>query len=792
MTTTSEGGSRVVAAALDSPEAYAAALTDLRLAAGMSVRETARAAGVPPATLGGYFSGRHLPSPTQPAVLARLLTALGVAAEDQPAWHDALVRVRRTPGRRPSAVPPYRGLESFGVEQAHLFFGRERLTDDLVALVDTVAPTTSGPRFVTVLAPSGAGKSSLVRAGLLGRRRAAGSIEDVLLTPAEPGALEAVRSPALDRPSRVVVVDQFEQVLHPAVPAPVRARFLGRLAELADPAGSSVVVVTLRADWFAAAIAEPVLLPLLGAHQLLVGPMTRAELTRAVLEPARVTGTEVDPAVAELVWRDVEESGAHAEQAVLPLLSHALLAAWQQSGGARLGAGEYLGVGGLASAVTRTAEQVTSRLPEGGPELARRLFAQLVGVTDEGVATRRTVSAEELAELPPEIGEIAEAFVASRLLTATANGLEISHDAVLHAWPRLQQWIDDDREQLRVRRRLRAAGDIWIEHGEDDGSLARGILLEQGRALLGASTVAVGPQERRFVEASAAHAERQAGVERRRRSTMRGLFAAVVALAVLASGLSVYLAHTTAVARDQRRVAQAARDDALSRQVALEADQLRTTAPSLANQLAVAAYRIAPTVDARSALFRSSDRPAASRLIGITGTMSSSVSPDGRLIVVSGADGSVTVWRRGDGTAAPRRIARIATGTPTPLYAGAFSGDGRLYFTGGQGRLVAIDLSDPAHPVLWPHQLTGVRTTVQALAFHDGILYAGTSDPSLLRWRISDAGAGPLPAVRALGGAVRGLAEAPHSTEATADQERVVREWRPAGPPRPPPRATAG
>lgn len=764
---------------------FAEALAALRLRVGMSVREVSRAAGIPSATLGGYFSGRHLPSATQPDVLARVLTALGVDGSEQAAWHDALLRVRRSPGRRTPTEPPYRGLAKFDVEQAHLYFGREQLTDELCRLVDLAGASRSLPHFVAVVAPSGAGKSSLVRAGLLGCRRAAGCVGDVLVEGVSGFAAEGFVSPqggAAPQPTgSVVVVDQFEEVLHPSVDPGERQVFLDRLVELADPAGDAVVVVTLRADYFAAALAEPALLPLLGARQLLVGPMTRDELTRAVLEPPRAVGTEVEPALADVVWREMEESGVAVEQAVLPLLSHALLESWQRSGGGRLGVQDYLAVGGLAGAVSRTAEDVVSGLSPSGLDAARRLFGQLVDVVDDGRASRRTLRLDEVAAMPTEVQSVAERFVAARILTMTEAALEISHDAVLQVWPRLQEWIEDDRDLLRLRRRLRVASELWVEHDEDEAFLARGVLLAQGHRLLEVTRMAVMPRVVRYLEVSAAHARREEAAERRRRVTTRGLFAAVVVLALVASGLALYLAHTASAAQQERADAQHARDTALSRQVALEADELRATEPALANQLAVAAYRIAPTVDARSSIFASSERPASTRLPGVTGTMSASASPDGHLIAVSGADGSVTIWRRTAPGMAPTRLARLATGAPTPLYAGAFSADGRLYFTGGQGRLVGVDLGDPARPRLWPHPLAGVRTTVQALAFRGDVLYAGTSDPSLLRWRITLSGATPLAAVRAFGGDVRGVAVAPDGTVATASLDGILRLWEPRG-----------
>ena len=135
-----------------------------RQRAGLTVRDVARAAGLPASTAGDYFSGRHLPPASQPGLLPEILSACG---ESDPArvreWTSALARARRAPGRRASgARPPYRGLASFEQEDASVFFGRADITERLVALATEAAAVP-----LTVVGPSGSGKSSLLRAGLI-------------------------------------------------------------------------------------------------------------------------------------------------------------------------------------------------------------------------------------------------------------------------------------------------------------------------------------------------------------------------------------------------------------------------------------------------------------------------------------------------------------------------------------------------------------------------------------------------------------------------------------------------
>ena len=148
------------------PPDFGRELTLARQRAGLTVREVARAVGIPASTAGDYFAGRHLPPPSQPGLLPRILRTCGVTDQAQLSdWMSALNRIRRGPGRRPAATPaPYRGLASFRPEDAAWFFGREDLTARLAGLA-TAAPVPGVP--LTVVGPSGSGKSSLLRAGLI-------------------------------------------------------------------------------------------------------------------------------------------------------------------------------------------------------------------------------------------------------------------------------------------------------------------------------------------------------------------------------------------------------------------------------------------------------------------------------------------------------------------------------------------------------------------------------------------------------------------------------------------------
>ncbi len=408
---------------VSAPVEFAGALTQLRLRAGLSIRDVARATGIPSGTLGGYFSGRHLPPTTQPHLLEQVLVALRVRDPDEiEAWREALLRARRggasraanrsgagsAAGRdqadKPHTGPgpsPYRGLEAFTEDDAHLFFGREVIVDELVAAIDERAPSPDLLRILIVVGPSGSGKSSLLRAGLVPRLRTRAQAPwatSVLVPGTDPlGALAASRAEVSGAPRALLVVDQAEELFSGEVLPAERTEFIRALVAAAegDPDQVTVVVVGLRADFYGQAAADPDILPALRSSQVLLGSMSLADLRRAITAPAQSVGVQVEPELVDLLIRDLSPRGqllAGYDAGALPLVSHALLATWEQHRGDRLTAGDYVATGGIAGAVQQTAEVVFAGLDATGRAAAQWLFAQLVAVDDDAVMTRRRVS----------------------------------------------------------------------------------------------------------------------------------------------------------------------------------------------------------------------------------------------------------------------------------------------------------------------------------------------------------------------------------------------------------------
>ena len=771
-------------------------LTRARQRAGLTVREVARAVGIPASTAGDYFAGRHLPPPSQPGLLPRILRVCGETDPDRLSeWMRTLNRIRRGPGRRQAATAaPYRGLASFQPEDAPWFFGRDDLTARLVGLA-TAVPTPGVP--LTVVGPSGSGKSSLLRAGLipsmpdwpprklalftpgatplreLARQLAAldPARDPAGLDPADPAVLAdtsrveaALRSdpgeaprlapgliPDGSDPRLLIVVDQFEEIFTACRDEAEQQRFITAICALSGPA---VVVAALRADFYDRALRYPELARALQEQQVVVVPMTRHEVRSAIVEPARLARLTVEDGLVELLLRDLAPHapeggppGAAHEAGALPLLSHALLTTWYRSHGGRLTVADYQASGGIRHAIARTADQVYEALGEGQRDIARRLFLRLVYVADDAPETRSSVPLAELRDWPGEAtppGEVLSRFVAERLITVDAETAQITHEALLTAWPLLRTWIDANREGLRVRRRLSDAARAWDEAGRDPAALLRGgqLALARDWAADPVNRDGLGTLTGAFVNAGIAAERAQQAADRNRALRLRRLVAALTVLVLVTVGLAGYAFQQRQAATRARDNATTARNTAQSREVAVEADQVRGQSAGLAAQLSLAAYRIAPTADARASLLESSGSPAESRLIDSAGVVQAvSLSPGHRLLAVAGADGTLRLWNVArPGHPVPAGAPLLAANRQEPLYAVAFSPDGSLLAAAGAGRTVMLwDMRAPGRPARVA-RLTGPANTVYSLAFSSrgALLAAGSADHTVRLWNVAD------------------------------------------------------
>ncbi|AHH96649.1 BTAD domain-containing putative transcriptional regulator [Kutzneria albida] len=659
------------------------------------------------------------------------------------------------PARPRTTRSPYPGLMAFSVGNAQYFFGRQQLT---ATLVDRLG--ADGP--IAVVGASGSGKSSLLRAGLVP------TIEGMdlatprrwswlLLTPGNKPveALASALAQATGRPVTevlhlvkeesselrdlladgdnarterlVVVIDQFEELFTQCEHESERRTFVRALSALsAPPAAPASVVLAVRADFYGHCARYPELVASL-ERSLVVGPMTAVELREAIERPAELAGLELEPGLSELLLRDLgaeEDAGG-----ILPLLAHTLLATWQVREGNRLTLHGYAGVGGIHRAIATTADATYERFDPFGRDLVRRMLLRMVHVGEGVEVTRWRVDRTSLIESsgdPETAAAVLDALARARLVTLDENTAEISHEALLRSWPRLRQWIADDREGLRLHQQLAQDAQSWQREGRDDSALYRGARLVIARNWADnlADEGALAPVERELLDASSRReeAEQQTAVRRTRR--LRQLVAALTVLLLVAVSATVFALVERSTALDERA-------NATSRQVALRANSLRGADPALAAQLSLAAYRISPTTEARSSLLTTSGAPEATRLLGHTDAVAA-LAYSGTLIASASKDKTVRLW---DGKS---RTALSTVRTPTAAYGVALSADGRRLAAGVAGGSVLLwDVSDPHSPVALATG-SGHADTVVAVAFSpDGKLLASASaDKTVRLWRV--------------------------------------------------------
>lgn len=616
--------------------------------------------------------------------LTRTLPSRGLARPRQQSTDQAGTQViAPNVAYRPPAVPglpetvpgghsPYRGLAAFGPDDAPFFFGRDELTRALVERLGSQG-TDEGP--VVVTGPSGSGKSSLLRAGLIASMRDAGlpglprPREMVMAPGSDPwtalarglarlidGETASLRARLAEDPAQlalmlsgeqydqqerlVLLVDQFEELFTACDDEAVRRGFIEALclAARSGPAGGvrpALVVLGVRADFYGHCAGYPSLTAAL-ERPVIVGPMASDQLRAAIEEPAKLAGLALEPGLADVLLHDLgsghlPDSGPGG---ALPLLSHALLATWQRRDGAMLTLAGYHAAGGIEQALANTADAVLNDLGEEGHEPARRMLVRLVRLGDGTEDTRRRVRRadllpEESSPGRPAAQELLDRFVVARLLTAGDDTIEITHEALIRAWPRLRSWLETDRAGLLLRQRLTDDAIAWQDQGMDPAYLYTGTRLATAAGLVDDDPDAFNALERDFVAAGRrAEGDDLAAAHRRTRYFQ-----------VLAGALTVLLAValvTAVVSVQQRNRANAEQRLGDSRRLAAQAQSYLDTRVDTALLLAVQSSQTADTFESRQALFRMQGAsPPPERHIVSRGTRLGTVriSPDGSLLL---------------------------------------------------------------------------------------------------------------------------------------------------------------
>ncbi|MBE0670040.1 MAG: hypothetical protein IH588_05585, partial [Anaerolineales bacterium] len=650
---------------------------------------------------------------------------------------------------------PYKGLDVFEEEDAELFFGREKLVDDLVNRV-------KNSRTVFVTGPSGSGKSSLVHAGLIHalKQGAIKGSERWLYATIKPGRdpigelgrvvsslasstnpEDEIRDKAMKdattfarwceivlkegRDKRLVLfIDQFEEVFTQISKEQERVAFLNLLTHAATIENGRVIILfSMRSDFVSNCATYPQLNALLNQQFVQIGAMQAEELVSAIAQPALRVGLRIDPdLIAQIINEMKGEPGA------LPLMQFALKDLFdsqqEKSGVIALTLNDYLQRGGIHKALERHADDSFSKLSKNEQELARSIFSGLIEIGRGTQDTKRTALFDELVPANTNVEDvetIVQKLADARLITtdeqAGKDTVTISHEKLIDAWPWLKRLVNENRDVIALQNEISADAKEWEDRKRDTSYLYTGGRLASVREQFEKQKIALGHLAQEFVRAGRAR-------QRRTQALLTSTVSVILIAAILASVVfqnqaranieianTAQAASTFAIAQQER--AQENANEALSRQLASQAQSLNFAASSnqmVSSLLNIQSMKLFPNRDAASFLINTnlSSHPI-SRMTHDNVVNFVVFSPNGKYVVSGGDDTTARVWE----TITGNEIVRMTHGNSVNSV--DFSPDGEYVVSG----------SDDFTARVWEAS-TGKEISRM---IHDDVVYSVTFSP---------------------------------------------------------------
>ena len=600
---------------------------------------------------------------------------------------------------------PYQGLRPFSSGDSDNFFGRETMVQELLSRIAETEETTEAKnqelaRFLAIVGPSGSGKSSVVKAGLLPALRDGGvpgsenwfmvdmmpgthpleELEAALLRVAvnppdsllaqlrddERGLIRASKRilPTDDHTELLLVIDQFEELFTLVENEADRSHFLGSLVTaVVDPRSRIRIIITLRADFTDRPLRYVDFGELVHNRTQFILPLSPDELEQVIVKPAEQAGLIVEPDLVTTMIHDVAD-----QPGALPLLQYTLTELFERKDGRTLTLNAYQEIGGISGALARRADDIYAGLDENGRIASRQLFLRLTTLGEGVEDTRRRVNLSELESLQsPEAKRpnLINQYGRYRLLTFDRNPttreptVEVAHEALLREWPRLRQWLAESRNDVRLQRRLANAATEWQQAKQDDDFLLRGSRLDLFADWAANSDLALTETEQTFLTTSLHTHEAQEMAEQARQQreleTVQQLAdtqsRSAYRLRRLALGLAVIMLLALAAAWfafNQQQIAQRNFETAerirLAAQAQIALDRGEDVILPALLSLQSLQYGYSPEADAAllSALSRGF---AKQQFIGHTDSLTSGVfSPDGQQVLTASNDTTVRLW----------------------------------------------------------------------------------------------------------------------------------------------------